>query len=87
MGYFRLLSGAASLGFFPGSMLHILIKVSLSSWTTRSRMPPFPLQKNRCVLANCNFTTIAAALKVSGLQYLGRIELKAMLRLTEKCAL
>ncbi len=30
---------------YPGSMLHILIKISLSSWTARSQTPPFPLQE------------------------------------------
>jgi hypothetical protein len=37
------------------------------------RTPAFPLRKNRCTLENCGFAAVFTALKVSELEYLGRI--------------
>ncbi len=54
----------------PGSMLHILIEITISSRMAHSRMPPFPLGKN------CSFAVIFAVFKVSVLCYLGVLKLK-----------
>jgi hypothetical protein len=37
------------------------------------RTPAFPLQKNHCTLEDCGFAAVFTALKVSELEYLGRI--------------